>query len=214
MNTLIIGEHFSSNYILQNTLSKNGLNSLFYSSKSIIRLGLPKLNIIIINSKLSKETWHALDFLFRSSESQFPILIYTKQDEEVIEHLTQLNCISRCIFLTEMESTHQLLELIQEFSNNKHKEIKIGTCTFHPNRFTLIHEDKKTQLTQKEKDLLCLLAKHKGRIVKREEIISSAWKQKHINPNTVDVYVSRLRKKLGKNKRHLKTIACVGYELI
>ena len=68
----------------------------------------------------------------------------------------------------------------------------------------------------KEFFLFELLSKNQGHIISRERIIDYVWDKHHyVAPNTIDVYVSRLRKKLRTLKKHwnISTIPCLGYSL-
>ena len=70
-------------------------------------------------------------------------------------------------------------------------------------------------LTRTEFDLLLCLARHTGRALTREALLSEAW-EVHVEPRTVDNFVSSLRRKLGWNERSGFRIAAVrgiGYRL-
>ncbi len=70
------------------------------------------------------------------------------------------------------------------------------------------------ELTRVEFDLLAALARRQGSAVPR------AWLVEHVldpdregTERTLDVHVSRLRKKLGSCGRHVATVWGVGYRL-
>ena len=59
-------------------------------------------------------------------------------------------------------------------------------------------DSNKIALTKTEFEILVLLAKHKEKIFSREDIIDSVWHETpYITERTVDVHITRLRKKLG-----------------
>lgn len=79
---------------------------------------------------------------------------------------------------------------------------------------TNTHEVKKggvaVKLTPKEYDLLIYLIEHAGKILTREQILSSVWNRDMDDTRTIDLHLGRLRKKLGLSNV-IKTLPKVGY---
>ena len=73
----------------------------------------------------------------------------------------------------------------------------------------------KVDLTLKEFQLLQILIKNKGKILKRETLLDKIWGYEYIGETrTVDVHIRYLRKKIeedDKNPRFIETIRGVGY---
>ncbi len=71
------------------------------------------------------------------------------------------------------------------------------------------------QLTRKEKELLDLLEQNPGRCFSRAYLLSRIWGYSdHARTRTVDVHVSRLRKKLeGRRDIAIHTVVRHGYVL-
>jgi len=69
-------------------------------------------------------------------------------------------------------------------------------------------------LSKKERDLLVLFMSNLGRVLSRERILNSVWGV-NADPmtNVVDVYVGRIRRKLGKEGDRLVTLRNVGYRM-
>ena len=68
-------------------------------------------------------------------------------------------------------------------------------------------------LTRTEYDLLSFLLKHRQQVVSRESLIMEVWRRDtEIHPNILDVYIWRLRRKLG-NPPLIHTLHGVGYVL-
>ena len=76
-------------------------------------------------------------------------------------------------------------------------------------------KEKKIDLTLKEFELLQILIKNKGKILKRETLLDKIWGYEYIGETrTVDVHIRYLRKKIeedDKNPRFIETIRGVGY---
>jgi len=73
----------------------------------------------------------------------------------------------------------------------------------------------KVDLTLKEFELLQILIKNKGKILKRETLLDKIWGYEYIGETrTVDVHIRYLRKKIeadDKNPQFIETIRGVGY---
>lgn len=76
----------------------------------------------------------------------------------------------------------------------------------------------RTELSDRERELLAYLASHAGRAIAREEILSRVW---HVNPRgietrTIDMHIARLREKLRDDAAAPQVIITVrgkGYKL-
>jgi DNA-binding response OmpR family regulator len=65
--------------------------------------------------------------------------------------------------------------------------------------------------TKREFDLLLFFGKHAGAAVTRSQLMRSVWGHEHSGERTVDVYIRRLRGKLGPHKDSLATVRGYGY---
>ncbi len=72
------------------------------------------------------------------------------------------------------------------------------------------------RLSSTEFDLLVQLMRHRGRVLSREQILSTVWGYEHDpQTNIVDVYIGYLRRKLGtlESPAPILTVRSVGYRL-
>ena len=67
-------------------------------------------------------------------------------------------------------------------------------------------------LTRLEFALLAFLISHRGRVFRRDELMSEVWgRDDFLEGRTVDIHVRRLRAKLGDGAVGLETVRGVGY---
>ncbi|AEH50631.1 response regulator transcription factor [Pseudothermotoga thermarum] len=71
--------------------------------------------------------------------------------------------------------------------------------------------EKMVELSSKEFEILFLMFKNPRKIFSRMELLENVWRDEERNERIVDVYISMLRKKLGKER--LVTVHGVGYKL-
>ena len=68
------------------------------------------------------------------------------------------------------------------------------------------------QLTKKEFEILKLLLENRGKVFTREEILAQVWKDEvYVLDRTVDVNITRLRKKVGEYGKNIVTRLGFGY---
>lgn len=78
------------------------------------------------------------------------------------------------------------------------------------------HDGARTELSERETELLRYLARHSGRAISRDELLANVW---HISPQgvstrTIDMHIARLREKLRDDPhtpRILLTVRGKGY---
>lgn len=71
-------------------------------------------------------------------------------------------------------------------------------------------------LTAREFDLLAYLVRRAGQVVSKQQILTGVWDDDFDgDPNVVEVYVARLRRKLGDpvGRRSIETVRGVGYRV-
>src|SRR4051794_36122810 len=95
--------------------------------------------------------------------------------------------------------------------------IEVGELRIDESRRVATLRDEPLELSRKEFDLLAYLARRKGVVVARRELLAEVWRQPYGGGDkTVDVHVSWLRRKLGESAaepRYLHTVRGVGLKL-
>jgi two-component system OmpR family response regulator len=87
----------------------------------------------------------------------------------------------------------------------------------HKDMKLIVHErilqigEETISLSGKEFDILLLMFQNPKRVFSRSEILDSVWRGSERSERIVDVYMSALRKKIGKER--LVTVRGVGYKL-
>lgn len=92
--------------------------------------------------------------------------------------------------------------------------LKLGKFTFDSERGMLYADDQPVNLTFAEAQLLTFLARHHGQPVSRDDLAKHGGV--NLSPRTIDVQVTRLRKKIEvdpRQPRYIKTVRHKGYIL-
>jgi DNA-binding response OmpR family regulator len=89
--------------------------------------------------------------------------------------------------------------------------IRIAGISLDLEKKRLTIDGQREDLTPIEFQLLYMLLKNPGRIFDRDQILDFIWKDVSVTERTVDVHVTRLRKKLGDYGKFLVTRKGYGY---
>ena len=94
-------------------------------------------------------------------------------------------------------------------------QIKIGDVLLIDfNKYKVYVENKEINLTSTEFRILKILAQKRGWVFTRDQILYHLWgHDKAVLDRTVDVHIKRLREKLGKAGKFIKSVRGVGYKI-
>lgn len=87
-----------------------------------------------------------------------------------------------------------------------------GEVSLDTTHFTVTYQGKLIELSSREFALLEYMLRHKGTILTKDQIIEHVWNyEADILPNTVEVYIRKLRTKLGVQT--IQTVRGFGYKI-
>jgi DNA-binding response OmpR family regulator len=93
----------------------------------------------------------------------------------------------------------------------------VGELEIRPSEYVAFARGTPLQLTVRELDLLTALAERRDRIVSRAELYDVVWEEPYRKADrSVDVYIARLRQKLGEaipGRQYIHTHFGFGYRL-
>jgi two-component system, OmpR family, response regulator VicR len=178
-------------------------------------------DLCIVDVMLPKMDGYTLAIEIRKRNQSIPILFLTAKSlkEDKIHGLQ----IGGDDYITKPFSIEELILKIKVFLRRKEltqtvqqADYVLSNYTLETKNLRLIHKDGSTRdLTQKEADLLQFFIQNLGNIVKREEILERVWGENdYFMGRSMDVFISRLRKYLGKDSTlKLENIHGIGFRL-
>lgn len=95
--------------------------------------------------------------------------------------------------------------------------VEVAGLILYPERFVVAYGDQSAELTQKEAALLMMLMEKDGRVVSRERLLDLMWEDQHfIDDNTLNVYITRVRRKLRELGAGdlIETVRGAGYRFV
>lgn len=200
------------------TDGEEGLNMALTSNPDVILLDLmlPKLDGMEVCKEL------------RQQRVFTPILMLTAKDDEFDKVLgLELGADD---YMTKPFSPREVLARIKavlrrsqlqpentEKETEEEENIVIGEMKIFPNFYEAYFKDELLELTPKEFELLLFLSRNKGRVLTRDQLLSSVWNYDFVgDTRIVDVHISHLREKMENNTKkpiYIKTIRGLGYKL-
>jgi DNA-binding response OmpR family regulator len=92
--------------------------------------------------------------------------------------------------------------------------LRLGDITIDADRMTVTLAAEPVDLTSREILVLRYLLQHRGRVVTRQQLLVDVWGYRYTGDDrTIDVHVSRLRRKLPPLRGMLRAVKHVGYRL-
>lgn len=174
----------------------------------VLDVMLPEMNGFEVCEKLRKEKKHT------------PILILTAKSQ-IQDKITGLN-LGADDYLAKPFSFEELLARIRALTRRPKiilgTKLTVGDLCLDSQTYETTRQSKKIFLSNKEFMLLEYLMRNAGTILTKDQIISHVWNyDADILPNTVEVYIRNLRKKIDlpfKNKKPLiNTVRGFGYKI-
>jgi DNA-binding response OmpR family regulator len=112
----------------------------------------------------------------------------------------------------------QILRKREYASGGSSGRLFVGELEIDPDQVSVRKGDKEILLSPREFKLLHTLARSPGRVFPRDALLRQVWgEDEYIDERTVNVYVQRLRNKLGDssaNPKVIETVRGFGYRLV
>ena len=149
-------------------------------------------------------------------ESPVPIIIVTSRDA-ALDELKALS-MGGDDYITKPFSVREVLARVRSVlrrtsaARAESESIRFEGLEIDLRRKVCTLDGKELQLTKKEFEILALLLSNRGVIFSREEILRRIWSDEVIVlDRTVDVNITRLRRKVGPYGEHIVTRLGYGY---
>jgi DNA-binding response OmpR family regulator len=171
-------------------------------------------SLILLDIMMGGMSGYKFAETLRNQNNQVPIIFLTAKETEN-DMLTGFSVggddyISKPFSIKEVIARikailkrRQAIELDQFIFEDLIVDFNLKTITLH---------NEKVALTKTEFKILAFLIRHQNRIIPRHEFIDEIWKDyPYITERTIDVHITRLRKKMGDYARLISNTSGFGY---
>ena len=220
MKILVIEDELSMATLLKQGLEEEG-HSVVVAGDGVDGLGIARdeeFDVIVLDLMLPKMDGITVASLLREEENHTPILMLTAKDapRDIVVGLDT----GADDYLTKPFSFEELLARLRSITRRargeRTTEIKVDGLSLNPATRLVSRDGRELNLTRTEYNLLELLLRRTGKVVSREAIIQAVWGfDSDVESNTLDVFVSQLRRKVDSPDapRLIHTLRGVGYSL-
>lgn len=222
MKVLLVEDNIQLNKALTTLLKRNSylVDSALDGEEALLYLEDYQYDVVVLDIMLPKVD--GLEVLRRTRKrgNQTPIILLTAKST-IEDKITGLD-LGADDYLPKPFNSEELLARVralgrrkaQEYQDNK--EMTFGDLIINENNFVISCADKSVDLSNKEMQILVMLAKGNGNIVSLDKIARDAWdNESYSTSENVWVFISYLRKKIESigSKVKIKSVRYQGYYL-
>ncbi|MBU5265600.1 response regulator transcription factor [Virgibacillus proomii] len=221
---LIVDDEKSIVTLLKFNIEKAGFvtDVAYDGSQAVQKAESNSYDLIVLDLMLPEMDGMDVCRYLRNNQINTPILMLTAKDEEFDKVLgLELGADD---YLTKPFSPKEVIARIKAIlrrskrvEKSNFSYIQVGDITVFPERYEAEMKGKVITFTRKEFELLYYLAKNKGKVISRDQLLSGVWDYDFVgDTRIVDVHISHLRDKIepdSKKPVYIKTVRGLGYKL-
>lgn len=213
---LVVDDEESLCEILQFNLEVEGYRvDVAYSAEQAMEMPIAQYSLILLDVMMGAMSGFKMAQALKRepSTAAIPIIFCTAKDTEE-DIVVGLNIgaddyISKPFSIREVVA--RVKSVLRRSSNMSDKLVFEGLVIDLLKKECYV-EGQSVKLTKKEFEILHFLLQNKGRIFSRDEMLHNIWSDDVIvTDRTIDVNITRLRKKIGSYGEHIKTRLGYGY---
>ncbi len=151
--------------------------------------------------------------------SKKPVIVVSQRDQEIDRVLAfELGAddfVSKPVNPRELALRVQaVLRRVRQIADAPPERVAVGPLSIDIAGHEVTLHGERLPLTVLEFRLLADLARHRGRVRSREDLLQSVWNHSgDVETRTVDTHIKRLREKLNSLSSWIETVRGVGYRL-
>ena len=189
------------------------------SAEEALKLNLTDYRLLLLDVMMGEISGFKMASLLKKNPetAQIPIIFITAKDTEN-DTLTGFNLgaddyISKPFSLKEVSArVRAVLRRTSTVQTPAEDVLQYRSLTVNLPQKKVTIDGEETSLTKKEFEILALLLQHPGRVFSREDILTRVWNDEvYVLDRTIDVNITRLRKKIGVYGKQIVTRLGYGY---
>lgn len=191
-----------------------------YSAEEALTLNLTDYDLLLLDVMMGEISGFKLASMLKKNEktAHIPIIFLTAKDTEN-DMLTGFNLgaddyISKPFSIKQVQARVKavLRRSMEEKKPVNENILTYNTLKLDTQRIKASINGEEIALTKKEFEILKLLLENINHVFSREEILSRVWKDEvYVLDRTIDVNITRLRKKIGEYGKNIVTRLGFGY---
>lgn len=191
------------------------------SAEEALTLDLTKYNLLLLDVMMGEISGFKMANILRKNDKTacIPIIFLTAKDTEN-DMLTGFN-LGADDYISKPFSIKEVMARVKAVVRrtaaakpqvNESELLTYETLSLDIKRIKACMNGEEVTLTKKEFEILRLLLENKGNVFSRDEILTRVWKDEvYVLDRTIDVNITRLRKKIGPYGKNIVTRLGFGY---
>lgn len=190
------------------------------SAEEALKLNLSAYQLLLLDVMMGEISGFKMASILRKEKetADIPIIFLTAKDTEN-DMLTGFNLgaddyISKPFSIRQVVARIKavLRRTVSKEEDAENESLVYETLIIDPKRVKATVDEREIALTKKEFQILQLLLENKGKVFSREDILTRIWKDEvYVLDRTIDVNITRLRKKIGQYGKNIVTRLGFGY---
>lgn len=188
------------------------------SAEEALKLDLPQYNLLLLDVMMGEISGFKMASMLKKNKdtASIPIIFITAKDTEN-DTITGFNLgaddyISKPFSLREVIMRVKAVLRRTSSVQKEPEQLQYKGLVIDIPKKKVTIDDTEVPLTKKEFEILLLLLQNQGRVFSREDILTKVWHDEvYVLDRTIDVNITRLRKKIGNYGKYIVTRLGYGY---
>jgi DNA-binding response OmpR family regulator len=213
MRILVVDDHVELQSLLERSLERDGHEVLVAGDVAAARtlLGAHRVDLLVLDLGLPDGSGLGLCRELRDAGSTLPVLVLTAQTR-VAARVESLDAgaddhLGKPFAVAELRA--RVRALARRAGLTRDEPLRAGEAELDFSARRAFRGGRRAMLTAREWEILELLASRKGVVVTRGELLQLAWRGETGSEATLEVLISRIRRKLGADL--VRTVRGEGY---
>lgn len=190
-----------------------------YSAEEALKLDITQYNLLLLDVMMGEISGFKMARMLKANKdtAEIPIIFITAKDTEN-DTITGFNLgaddyISKPFSLREViMRVKAVLRRTAGVQIKEEEQLQYKGLVINIPQKKVTIDGEETSLTKKEFEILLLLLQNQGRVFSREDILAKVWNDEvYVLDRTIDVNITRLRKKIGSYGKYIVTRLGYGY---
>ena len=189
------------------------------SAEEALKLDLTQYQLLLLDVMKGEIYGFRMASMLKKNKdtAEIPIIFITAKDTEN-DTITGFNLgaddyISKPFSLREViMRVKAVLRRTAGVQMKEQDQLQYKGLVIHISKKKVTIDNEEISLTKKEFEILLLLLQNQGRVFSREDILTKVWNdESYVLDRTIDVNITRLRKKIGEYGKQIVTRLGYGY---
>lgn len=190
------------------------------SAEEALQLDLTRYHLLLLDVMMGEISGFKMANMLKKNKTTagIPIIFITAKDTEN-DTVTGFN-LGADDYISKPFSLREVLARVKAVlrrtaankSSDRPEQLQYKGLVLDTTQKKVCIDGAEVSLTKKEFEILHLLLQHPGRVFSREDILNRVWQEEvYVLDRTIDVNITRLRKKIGDYGKNIVTRLGYGY---